>query len=109
MKTETKLKFGTYTADGELSAAFASEAGFHLRTRGHLQGGSVRPIELDDEEDDSDDSDPEKEARYLEAARRLHQKDGVLEIDDDAIVSMGSDPGAYVAAWVWVSNEDLKS
>ncbi|WP_276122647.1 hypothetical protein [Pararhizobium qamdonense] len=29
-----------------------------------------------------------------------------LEIDDDAIVSPGSDPGAWVHAWVWVTNDD---
>jgi hypothetical protein len=29
-----------------------------------------------------------------------------LEVDDDAIVSTGADPGAWVHAWVWVSNED---
>ena len=45
------------------------------------------------------------EDRYRDAAH-AKQRDGELEIDGDAVVSMGEDPGAYVAAWVWVSNEE---
>lgn len=33
--------------------------------------------------------------------------DDDCEIDDDAIVSMGDDPGAFVAAWVWVDLSDV--
>src|SRR5688572_11282438 len=40
------------------------------------------------------------------AAVRVFQRDGEIEIDDDAIVSRGEDPGAYVQAWVWVSYKD---
>lgn len=40
---------------------------------------------------------------YIEAARE-HQREGTLEIDDGAVVSRGSDPGAYVQAWVWVED-----
>lgn len=47
---------------------------------------------------------PEKLA-YL-AAAKLRQKDGELEIDDNAKVSLGDDPGAYVQAWIWVSNKE---
>lgn len=43
---------------------------------------------------------------YIEAARRHFENDGVLEIDDNAVVSVGDDPGAYVQAWVWVEAED---
>jgi hypothetical protein len=42
-----------------------------------------------------------------EAIRRYTKakfnKDGELEIDDDAVVSEGEDNGAYVQGWVWVS------
>jgi hypothetical protein len=38
---------------------------------------------------------------YIEAARDEYQRDGEIEIDDDAVVSH-SEEGAYVAAWVWV-------
>jgi hypothetical protein len=41
-------------------------------------------------------------AEYIRLAREQHQKDGEIEIDDDAGVSRGADPGAYVQAWVWV-------
>ena len=49
-----------------------------------------------------------RHAKYIEAARRIYQRDGEVEIDDDAVVSYGSDPGAYVQAWVWVYRTDLK-
>jgi len=29
-----------------------------------------------------------------------------LEVDDDAMASVGDDPGAWVHAWIWVSNEE---
>ncbi len=29
---------------------------------------------------------------------------GELEVDEDATVSMGDDPGAYVQTWLWVSD-----
>lgn len=51
--------------------------------------------------------DPNLVQAYREAARECHQEDGVLEVDDDAVISFGDDPGAYVQAWVWVSEEDL--
>lgn len=53
--------------------------------------------------DDDDDAQG-----YRSAAKRLHQDDGRLEIDHDAIVSL-SDNGAYVAAWVWVDRNELPS
>jgi hypothetical protein len=40
--------------------------------------------------------------RYRQMARRPHGSDGDIEIDNDANVSRGNDPGAYVHAWVWV-------
>jgi hypothetical protein len=40
----------------------------------------------------------------VELARDEHQGyDGDIEIDDNAVVSHGTDNGAYVQAWVWVS------
>jgi hypothetical protein len=38
----------------------------------------------------------------IELARNEHQKDGEVEIDDNAQLSEGNDNGCYVAAWVWV-------
>lgn len=40
------------------------------------------------------------------AEDRLH-KDGDLEFDDDAVVSLGADDGAYVMAWKWVDDENM--
>ena len=42
--------------------------------------------------------------RYREGACK--QSSTELEIDDRPKVSMGSDPGAFVQAWIWVTNED---
>lgn len=44
--------------------------------------------------------------RYREAAVSAHGAEGECEIDDNAPVSKGDYPGAYVQAWVWVSDED---
>jgi hypothetical protein len=41
------------------------------------------------------------DAQYR-AAAEARQKDGDLEIDENAVISRGDDPGAYVQAWVWV-------
>ena len=49
----------------------------------------------------------EVEDAYRRAAK-AQQKDGELEVDDDAVVSMGEDPGAYVQAWIWVPDSDLQ-
>lgn len=47
-------------------------------------------------------------AAYLQYARdRLH-RDGELEFDDDATVSLGADEGAYIMAWVWVGDDALR-
>ena len=50
---------------------------------------------------------PEVDADYLAAARERYGRDGELEFDDEAVVSHGSDPGAYVMAWRWISENDL--
>jgi hypothetical protein len=44
-----------------------------------------------------------RRAGIIELARNEHQKDGEVEIDDDARLSEGTDNGCYVQAWVWVS------
>lgn len=52
-------------------------------------------------------------AKYRDAAKRWKHEEGVLEIDDLAevseLVAEADDPGdegAYVAAWLWVSDEE---
>lgn len=49
----------------------------------------------------------EQQKRYIEAAQRIYNDEGRIEVDDETAVSDGCDSGAYVMAWVWVSNEDL--
>ena len=44
-------------------------------------------------------------ARFREMARAEWEKDGEIEIDDDAVISESEDGGAYVQAWVWVYDD----
>ena len=49
---------------------------------------------------------PPNDRQYIDAARRLYQAEGTIEIDDTATVSReAGEDGAYVAAWVWVPSE----
>ena len=45
--------------------------------------------------------------KYRAAAKECFHQDGELEIDDNAKVSL-SDGGAYVAAWVWISDSEVE-
>jgi hypothetical protein len=66
----------------------------------------IKQLRKDIKEYDNDP--PQEEAdRYREAAITRYAKDGEIEIDSDAAISKGDDPGAYVAAWVWVRDDDL--
>ncbi len=51
---------------------------------------------------------------FIAAAKRLYHQEGIIEIDDDAKISLAdqvddscSTPGAYVQAWVWVDIDDI--
>lgn len=44
----------------------------------------------------------------IAAAKAEHESEGTLEIDDNAVVSFSADRGAYVAAWVWVGDDQIK-
>lgn len=47
---------------------------------------------------------------YRRAARRLHERDGVIEIEEFAHIEDADDrPGVWVEAWVWVSDEDVRA
>lgn len=43
--------------------------------------------------------------RYVERAGDLYHRDGEIEIDDDAMLSLSKDGGEYVSAWVWVPDD----
>lgn len=43
--------------------------------------------------------------KFIRAAQSAG-KDGEIEVDDDASVSVSDDGGAYVMAWLWVYNHD---
>jgi len=46
--------------------------------------------------------------KYIEAARRLYEREGECEIDDNAKISRGDPDGSYVQAWVFVYNDQTK-
>jgi hypothetical protein len=46
--------------------------------------------------------DPRRE-QIVEMARESLGREGAIEFDDDAVVSEGSDNGAYVEGWIWLS------
>ncbi len=46
--------------------------------------------------------------QYRNTAKALFHNEGDLEVDENAAVSRGDDPGAYVQVWVWVSNADVR-
>jgi len=54
---------------------------------------------------------PPTNRQYVAAARRLYNDEGTIEVDhfnlETSVISIGSDPGAYVKAWVWV--EDIEA
>jgi hypothetical protein len=43
---------------------------------------------------------------FRERARELYHEEGEIEVDSEACVSIGDSDGAYVAAWVWVPNQE---
>lgn len=45
--------------------------------------------------------------QYWKQAKKQYEQEGSIEIDDLAEVSRGEDSGAYVQAWVWVSDDDI--
>jgi hypothetical protein len=51
-------------------------------------------------------SEEETNANYRAAARAHYGSDDI-EIDENAVVSKGDDDGAFVAAWVWVRDDEL--
>jgi hypothetical protein len=51
------------------------------------------------------DLDDPAAGKYSDTAA-AQTRDGELETDHNAIVSRGEDAGAYVMAWLWVSDED---
>ena len=49
--------------------------------------------------------EPRNAHLYRSAADDKLCRDGEVEVDEDAVVSKGEDDGAYVQAWLWVSDE----
>lgn len=48
-----------------------------------------------------------EEAAYLAYAQENFHRDGELEFDENAKVSISEDGGAYVQAWKWIDSSSL--
>lgn len=52
-------------------------------------------------------NEPPRFEAYRKAAKQLVKgEEGNVEVDDTAGISEGDDDGAYVEAWLWVSNDE---
>jgi hypothetical protein len=45
---------------------------------------------------------------YREYAADHIEKDGDIEIDEDAVVSLGADDGAYIMCWKWIDHDAMR-
>jgi hypothetical protein len=57
----------------------------------------------------TEQTDPAIQARYAQYRQRAKarfEREGELEIDDDAPVSQREEQGAYVQCWVWIDAPD---
>ena len=58
-------------------------------------------------EDLAEEQNDPKLAKYKKVAIARHHDEGTLEVDAGATVSKGDGSGAYVEAWVWVSDDEI--
>lgn len=70
-----------------------------------MGGDDANGVRIHLEDKVAEFNDPDRQ-KYVRAARDKHHRDGEIEVDEDACISKGDDPGAYVQAWVWVYAED---
>jgi DNA repair photolyase len=73
--------------------------------------GAVTPAEKEngiepDGEYGSRQATTDTRIKFVEAAKEKFVRGGHIEIDDPTVVSFSADFGAYVQAWVWVSDEE---
>jgi hypothetical protein len=59
----------------------------------------IKAVEEADEDKDG------RKAQFRAAAKRLHEEEGSLEFDEDSVVSVSEDGGAYVQCWKYVEPE----
>lgn len=69
---------------------------------------SLKDLQIQFTKQQDEIKDPRYCALALAFRAAVPVSDGDLEIDEDAEVSFGDDPGAYVMVWKWVPEEDLK-
>ena len=56
-----------------------------------------------------EDLSKERATAYVNTAARLYHEEGEIEVDDNAVVQpVPNHHGAYVLAWVWVPDDQVK-
>jgi hypothetical protein len=58
-------------------------------------------------EEDEESPLPPCDDAIRQTAKAIWERDGEIEIDHDAAISHGDDPGAYIQAWLWVDYDDV--
>lgn len=64
------------------------------------------PIIVRETKVDKDGLTKKQREDYIRRAKEQYYEEGAVEIDDNAKISVGSDPGVYVQAWVWVYDKE---
>lgn len=101
---ETQRLILLWLREAELSQDMVRFVVSHRRA--YVWAALVREQMKPPEDGTKGDTSPATEA-YRSKAREMYQVEGECEIDDAAEVSISDSGGAYVQAWVWVSDEDL--
>lgn len=108
MTIQAALTFWQSKLGGDnLPAQAGALKDFGLFFEDGLMFAPLQPSEIDSLRSRVGEEESEKASQYRAAAQREYNREGEIEVDENATVSEGDDPGAYVEAWVWVSNEEL--
>ncbi len=85
-------------ADEEVSAPAPIDVLKALAREGLTFSDCVKVFAEQDHDQDTD--------AYVSAAEDRYAEEGSIEVDAPTVVSVSDDGGAYVMAWLWVSNGD---
>lgn len=104
---QTVMGHKFYEADVPRVAKALERIASALEKRNEDPDDPVNVAEYREKQDAPAPIEPAIQKRARAQAKRTYEKEGSIEFDDDATVSVSLDhdgnvQGAYVAAWVWV-------
>lgn len=114
-ETQTYLVEWQMHVEADNPATAARQAWEHVRRKDSTatvfdvigDSGEKTRVDLMELEEWNQPAEPDPtEAAYRTAVKELHNIDGECEIDDGAVVSISDDGGAYIQAWLWISDEE---